>query len=273
MKKRLLSAVIGLSLFAIVLCFYQTMVLDIAIALVTAIAVFEIFHSADALHEKGALFASILYSLIFPFSNLPNGFDFRGILTMCYLFFLFALLLLRHEKLSVERLTFLAAMTLLLSYSFWTIVAIRDKFSPYGLYYILMVFALAWICDAGAYFTGRALGKHKMVPKISPHKTIEGAVGGLVTNVLFAILLTVIFVFLVYQDAQVSIVGWVVLVLLGSFLGIMGDLSASAIKRQLSIKDFGNLLPGHGGIIDRFDSLLFVSVTVYFVGSYLPVLV
>ena len=125
----------------------------------------------------------------------------------------------------------------------------------------------------GAYFTGRAFGKHKMAPKISPNKTVEGVVGGLAINFVFAAILTAIFAIWVYSNVKISIFSWIVLVLLGSFLGIIGDLSASAIKRQLGIKDFGNLLPGHGGAIDRFDSLLFVSVAVYFVGSVLPVFV
>ncbi len=273
MKKRLLSAAIGLPLVAVILCFFQTIIFNIAISLVGAIFVFEIFHSAKALHDRDIVIASMIYALLFPFSSVEGWINFRGILTVCYIFFLFAVLLYRYEKISVERITFLGAMTLLLSYSLWTLVAIRDAFASYGLYYLLLVFALSWICDMGAYFTGRAFGKHKMAPKISPNKTVEGVVGGLAINFVFAAILTAIFAIWVYSNVKISILSWIVLVLLGSFLGIIGDLSASAIKRQLGIKDFGNLLPGHGGAIDRFDSLLFVSVAVYFVGSVLPVFV
>lgn len=273
MKQRLISAAIGLSVLTIVLFFYQTILLNIAISIVCALSVFEIFRSTKALSEWEIAISSIAYSLIFPFSQLSGKPNFRGFLTVCYVLFLFIVLLYRYEKISVNRIAFLGTTTLALSYSFWTLIAIRDQFAPYSFYYIILVFALSWICDAGAYFTGRAFGKHKMAPKISPNKTIEGAVGGLAINFIFAALLTVIFAVFVYTDAKISIVGWSIIILLGSFLGIIGDLCASAIKRQLKIKDFGNLIPGHGGAIDRFDSLLFVSVIVYLVGSFLPIFV
>lgn len=273
MKQRLISAAIGLSVLTIVLFFYQTVLLNIAISIVGAISVFEIFRSTKALDEWDIVVSSIAYSLVFPFSQLPGKPNFCGLLTVCYVLFLFIALLYRYEKISVNRIAFLGMTTLALSYSFWTIIAIRDKFAPYSIYYIMLVFALSWICDAGAYFIGRAFGKHKMAPKISPNKTIEGAVGGLAINFIFAALLTVIFAVFIYTDAEISIVGWSVITLLGSFLGIVGDLCASAIKRQLKIKDFGNLLPGHGGAIDRFDSMLFVSVIVYVVGSFLPIFI
>ena len=111
-----------------------------------------------------------------------------------------------------------------------------------------------------------------MAPIISPNKTVEGAIGGIVTNILFSILFTLIFVKAAGWDATVNYGSLVLLAVVCSFLGMLGDLSASAIKRQYKIKDFGNLMPGHGGVIDRFDSVLFVAPAFYMVISFLPVL-
>lgn len=123
-----------------------------------------------------------------------------------------------------------------------------------------MVFAAILIAvgtDVFAYFTGLLLGRHKLCPSISPKKTVEGALGGLVGSVVFCSL----FGFLVFGE---SIWHFVIIGLLGSIVAQIGDLSASIFKRKMGIKDFGNLIPGHGGILDRFDSLLFTATFVYY---------
>lgn len=273
MKKRLLSAAVGLPLVAVILCLFQTVIFNIAIALVAAVCVFEVLQSSKVITYRDVAVGSVAYAFLLPFSDFCVRFDLQTVLTVCYIFFLFAVLIYRYEKLSAKQIAFFGSMTLMISYSFWTITAIRDSFNPYGLYYIILVFALSWVCDIGAYFTGRFFGKHKMSPRISPNKTVEGVIGGVVVNIIFAVILTAVFAIFVYSDAKISVISWIIIVLLCSFLGIIGDLSASAIKRQLGVKDFGNLLPGHGGAVDRFDSLLFVSVAIYFVGNFLPIFV
>ena len=117
----------------------------------------------------------------------------------------------------------------------------------------------AWIADTGAYFSGVALGKHKLCPEISPKKTIEGFIGGiLTTGIVYAVAFGVRFGFIVQNVLIAFILGIVCAV-----IGTLGDLSASMVKRQIGFKDYGNIMPGHGGLMDRFDSVLFVLPTFY----------
>jgi phosphatidate cytidylyltransferase len=128
----------------------------------------------------------------------------------------------------------------------------------YGFFYLLLAFLLAWATDIGAYASGRLWGKHKLAKTLSPNKTIEGAVGGLVCSMAVSVIAFIV-VSIPSTLAETAILG-----LLASIVGQIGDLTASAIKRQTGIKDFGNLLPGHGGVLDRFDSFLLIAPLVYY---------
>lgn len=122
---------------------------------------------------------------------------------------------------------------------------------------IWLVFLTAFGTDIMAYFTGMAIGKHKLCPNLSPKKSVEGAVGGVVGSTV----LCGLFGYFVEPEALIMCI---VIGILGSVFAQMGDLSASAFKRQMGIKDYGNLIPGHGGILDRFDSVLFTAPLVYY---------
>jgi phosphatidate cytidylyltransferase len=126
---------------------------------------------------------------------------------------------------------------------------------------LLVVFA-TWACDTGAFFTGRAVGRHKLAPEISPGKTVEGAIGGWLCALAMALLVGGF----LRLDLRIA-------ASLGAMIGVLsqvGDLCESAIKRDLGIKDFSGLLPGHGGILDRFDSLLMTAPLVYYVLALWP---
>ncbi|MCL2576405.1 MAG: phosphatidate cytidylyltransferase [Defluviitaleaceae bacterium] len=137
----------------------------------------------------------------------------------------------------------------------------------FGLWYTWFIFIAAWGCDTGAYFCGKAFGKRKLVPKLSPNKTISGAVGGTITA---AVLCAVFAAFIIPTFMPVVACGGgittnpniILFALYGAIAAILaqaGDLTASAIKRRTGIKDFGGIIPGHGGVLDRFDSILFVA--------------
>ena len=134
----------------------------------------------------------------------------------------------------------------------------------YGQYLIWIVFLCAWGCDTGAYCTGMLFGKHKLIPDLSPKKTIEGAIGG----VIISTALCGIYGFVIENKFQLEYVNTVFMCLLigffGSILSQIGDLAASAMKRYSGVKDFGNLIPGHGGIIDRFDSIILTAPVAYY---------
>src|SRR5690606_27744859 len=127
-----------------------------------------------------------------------------------------------------------------------------------GLAYIFYAFVVIWTTDSGAYFVGRKLGKNKLWPEISPNKTIEGFIGGIVTAVVFALIFNMI------ADLFDSFISLFIVTLVVSIFGQIGDLVESALKRHYKVKDSGTLLPGHGGILDRFDSMLFILPILYF---------
>ena len=140
-----------------------------------------------------------------------------------------------------------------------------------GRYFILLPFTIAFLSDAGAYFTGLRLGRHKLAPVVSPNKTIEGVLGGgvfaLAGVLIYALILDLALKFRVNYGAAI------LYALLGSGVGVMGDLCFSVVKRQTGIKDYGNMLPGHGGFLDRFDSLVLIAPLVEALLLILPLAV
>ncbi len=128
----------------------------------------------------------------------------------------------------------------------------------HGIYFIWLIVIVSWVCDTSAYCVGMLFGKHKMAPILSPKKSIEGAIGGMLGSALLGGLFAYFFL-----DIKVWVI--VIVCLVCSFLSQIGDLAASAIKRNYDIKDYGTIIPGHGGILDRFDSMIFVAPIVYFI--------
>ena len=135
-----------------------------------------------------------------------------------------------------------------------------------GNYLVWFIFITSWLCDTAAYYVGKYLGKHKLCPKVSPKKTIEGSLGGLMGSIISCSVYAYI----------ISRFGVKITVYDGLFIGIIsgvlcqfGDLAASSVKRHCGVKDYSNLIPGHGGILDRFDSILFASVVVYYYVTFI----
>lgn len=140
---------------------------------------------------------------------------------------------------------------------------------PNGICLVFLVFLSSWICDTCAYLVGVTIGKHKLAPKLSPNKSIEGSVGGIVGAALLGALYG--FVFRVYlSEAFLNpLVGCAIVCGIGAVISQIGDLAASGIKRNYSVKDYGHLIPGHGGIMDRFDSVIFVAPAIYFLTIFI----
>jgi phosphatidate cytidylyltransferase len=142
-------------------------------------------------------------------------------------------------------------------------LALMQRDAPHGRAWVLMAIALTFSNDTGAYFAGRALGRHKLYPAVSPAKTVEGAVGGMLAGLL------------VMLGARATLVPWLTVAdcllaaLPAGVIGPIGDLVESLIKRAFGVKDSGKLIPGHGGILDRIDALLFVSAWLYVYATYL----
>lgn len=138
----------------------------------------------------------------------------------------------------------------------------QARMITFGIYIVWMIFISSWICDSCAYLTGILIGKHKLSPKLSPKKSIEGAVGGVIGSALVGGLYGFLVVENVIPGQQIT---WVFVIIsgIGAMISQIGDLAASAIKRNHDIKDYGHLIPGHGGIMDRFDSVIFTAPMIY----------
>ena len=174
-----------------------------------------------------------------------------------------------HSKPSFENITICLAGGLLIPFLLSAIVRLRAGYN--GEFYVLIPFLIAFLSDSGAYFAGSFLGKHKLAPQISPKKTIEGVVGGVVAAIVgmlvYCLILELAF------DFTVSYLNSLAYGVIGSLVGVFGDLCFSAVKRQVGIKDYGNLIPGHGGILDRFDSMTMVAPVTEILLILLPVAV
>ena len=157
-------------------------------------------------------------------------------------------------------------------FCFYSFIRLKEMLpvEEYGydaIFFILLILCFAWGGDTCAYFAGRAFGKHKLCPVVSPKKTVEGAVGGVLGTMVFGVLVTVIYSIAAdrmeeFTRSNIGVSMYVIIALLAcvaAVLGIYGDLFASVVKRQCGIKDYGTIFPGHGGILDRFDSVMFIA--------------
>lgn len=140
---------------------------------------------------------------------------------------------------------------------------------PNGICLVFLVFLSSWICDTCAYLVGVTIGKHKLAPKLSPNKSIEGSVGGIAGAALLGALYGFVFQGYLSEAFLNPLVGCAIVCGIGAVISQIGDLAASGIKRNYSVKDYGHLIPGHGGIMDRFDSVIFVAPAIYFLTIFI----
>jgi phosphatidate cytidylyltransferase len=180
---------------------------------------------------------------------------------------MFCLMIFRSTKYSVSDLSVTVLGSLYVCVLFWYLILIRHL--PNGTYIVFFVLLGATATDTCAYFVGTAIGRHKLTPKISPNKTVEGAVGGVAACIVTFVLFGIAFNALAEGGAQIPI-PYAKYAAMGAMCGVVaqiGDLAASCIKRFCGIKDFGHLIPGHGGILDRLDSVLVLSPLIYMIFS------
>lgn len=265
---RILSSLVGIPVLIGVVA-WGGWVLQMALLIVVLIGMREFYQALSngkdkCIHFIGYFFASLYIIGMEQFVKQP------------YLFSLFisifVVLVLINIVFFYKKVTVLEAISVIfgffyICYLFSHIFWIRSN--PYGNYFVWLVFICAWGCDSGAYFTGMLLGKHKLVPQLSPKKTVEGAIGGVIT----AVILGTVFGYFVKGFFQLHEINTVLLCIvtsaIGAILSQVGDLAASAIKRSVNLKDYGQLIPGHGGILDRFDSVLLTAPAVYYVIFFL----
>ena len=257
MKTRVITAVVALCLFIPVLFFLPTWVLTLVCGGLMAVGAWELLYATKSCPKHLFLYLSCAAAFAVPLTLSRADAELWPFLTVCALYMMgaFACAVFDHEKIKYDMLGkgFLAAIVLPLCFSAF----IRIRNGEHGALLVLMPWVTVWMCDSFALFTGMAFGKHKLAPYVSPKKTVEGAVGGLI----FATIACVIYALVMNHCFGLDMAIWpaVLFGIVGSTAGQIGDLSLSVIKRGAGIKDYGNLFPGHGGVWDRFDSILFAA--------------
>ncbi len=270
MVNRLLTAVIALPLVILLLWLDNPVLMMAGMTIVSVISVGEILLATKYFSNKGIAAVCMIFVTALPsFLCFDVMIRYFPMLSGTFLLIMFIIMLFDHEKVKFQEIALMSFVSFLVPLSLSTIVFLEKK-NEYGIFYVILALLIPWISDAGAYFVGSAMGKHKMAPKISPKKSWEGFFGGIVTAVISVIAVGLGYPWYIgliggTADFTVNIPLLIVVAIVGSVLGVIGDFSASLLKRQCMVKDFGSILPGHGGILDRFDSVLFVAPFLYFV--------
>lgn len=245
---RVLSAMIGLVLLLTIL-FSGGVILYLSAIVVTLIGLFE-YNKANG-NEPMVFILNSLF-MVLMFATVALSFN-AHVLTIIILYVITMLSVALFRNVHYKQVLIGAFGFLYVGLLMLTIIKIYEIDSRY-LWYI---FLISFMTDTSAYFCGSYFGKHKLFPSISPNKTIEGSVGGVIGCVFSGMA----FSFLFFPP---WIMTTIPLVICGSIMGQIGDLVASKFKREAGLKDFGTIMPGHGGMLDRFDSILFVAPVVYF---------
>lgn len=280
MKQRFITAFVLLGILALVVWQINTPLFIAAIAFLSSVASYEIMKCAK-IKNKFIVIVGTVFSALLPFFASPkvlepivSGEIWNKVITfvpnvvyLIALVLVFFLAMLRdYANTRFEDVATAFFASAIVPFGFAIIVKFRDMFvnQQFGIYLIFFALICALGTDAGAQLGGMAFGKHKMSPNISPKKTIEGAACGIVASlVLNAIAFTIYNHFAINQIDRVGATILFVACVPISFMGMMGDLTASVLKRNFDVKDFGNIFPGHGGVMDRMDSSLFTIPLTY----------
>ena len=189
MKTRILSAAVGIVLLIVVLSFFQTPILNVAIMLISLIAMHEFLTATKISHNKLLSLVAFVVAAVFPFVPMQKEMNLLPLFLLPYIGILFLILLKTHKDTRVEDIALTFMMSIGMPLSFSAAIYLRDNNGQaMGMFYLLMALACAWFSDSGAYFVGKAFGKHKLCPLVSPHKTVEGLAGGLVSCILLNLL-------------------------------------------------------------------------------------
>ena len=264
MKTRIISAAVMLAIFIPCLIFSNTVVFDIVVAIICLLATFEMLNCLGYAGDFKILIPSALASVLLPLfvrvfglgSMIPN---ILMIFAVLYLLLLFGYAVFSKGKINIKNMSLVFSEIFFIIFGFTSILSIR--YFEGGEFLYLLIFISAWITDTGAYFTGVKIGKTKLIPDVSPKKTVEGAIGGIICCVLAFVIYAL--VLLIFFDKKPNFFIYILLALILSVVSMIGDLIASLIKRVYNKKDYSNLIPGHGGIMDRFDSILATSAVMY----------
>ncbi|MBQ4464460.1 MAG: phosphatidate cytidylyltransferase [Oscillospiraceae bacterium] len=277
MKTRLISSAVGVAIALLVFWLHNTLLLPLILSAVICIILFELTRAIGGQKFGLAMTGVMLYGAASPVLEYllctvsrevqvfhTTAYELighvqSGLLTICALM-LFIQFLVHHGKFRVEQLAFMGGAMFFVPWSITKLIDLNYYGDgKNGLFYLILALCGAWIADSGAYFCGVAFGKRKLCPNISPKKTVEGFIGGIISNAV--IFLAIFWCYAVIRGMHFSPLDGLLAAILGIVcapISVVGDLVFSVIKREKGIKDYGKIMPGHGGLTDRFDSVLFV---------------
>ena len=273
MKTRIITAVVGIVVLIGVLFTFDTLIFNLVITAITLIALHEIYAALGFEKQGWPLFGVLVP---YTFLVMLSSYELyrRLVMPASFLVVLFyaIYLVVRNGTISYQKASGLAMFSGIVIFCFYSFIRLKELLpvEEYGydaVFFILLILCFAWGGDTCAYFAGRAFGKHKLCPVVSPKKTVEGAIGGVLGTMVFGVVATLVYSVAAnrmeeFTRTNIGVSLYVVIALLGcvaAVLGIYGDLFASVVKRQCGIKDYGTIFPGHGGILDRFDSVMFIA--------------
>ena len=259
MKTRIITALVGLPVLIYLLLWAPLWLFGAAMGLVCTLAAYELLHMALGKTPRRLYVSVMLCAFLLPVM-FSLGLEFSwGVGVLLFLFFLLSVEQMvsysGRWRINLEMIavSMLAGGVMPLMLSTLARIGLIERV---GRVRMMLPFVIAFSSDTGAYFAGTFLGKHKLVPHISPKKTVEGAVGGVAAGALSALLFGLI---LRAAGFGANLLSLAVFGIIGSVVAQLGDLTFSAFKRQYSVKDYGNILPGHGGVLDRFDSIYYLA--------------
>ncbi len=267
MKSRLLVAAVGIPLLLIILFLCPPVVTVLAISALSAIGAYELLHATGiAPHKRMVAYGMIMAFLVPLWSHFSRDMFLAAVAFAIFAAVLFveALAAYPNVKFSAVSGAFFGGLFIPLCLS----AVARILVGEHGKYLVVVPLMIPFISDAGGYFAGMLFGKHKLAPVLSPKKTREGAIGSLVVTALVMVIYGLIMQFgfhLTYNYLYGIIYG-----IAGSLISIIGDLSFSMIKREVGIKDYGKLFVSHGGVLDRFDSVIFAAPVVEILLRLIP---
>ena len=278
MKTRILTAIVAILVLIPVLIWSDTMAFPIICGLFALISVFEITGCIDVRKKWGLSIPSFFYTIgisaivtvyfwqakVSPCSLFSKEMLVAIIFatTFAYIFLVCAFTMFSLGKIKFSKAAELIAWVFYILFGFMSIALLR-RHGEMGAYLYGLIFVGAWMTDTGAYFVGVLFGKHKLIPEVSPKKTVEGAFGGILGCILGFVLYG--FIMQLTADLTVNYIALTVLAVVIAIVSQIGDLIASYVKRESGIKDFGFIFPGHGGVLDRFDSIIAVAPAIYFI--------
>ncbi|MBR5134338.1 MAG: CDP-archaeol synthase [Clostridia bacterium] len=271
MKARVLTGLIGGIAAILIMLFLPIWVTRVCTTLLCMIAMYELLKLIGLWKHRSISAVSLLFAASMSFLDLlPDPLWMIGIVSL-YVLAMVCLQIVYNQSVSFQKTAFLICTTLAIVFPI-AFLAQLAALPDHGRAYIFYALIIAWTADMGAYFAGTFFGKHKLCPLISPKKTVEGFFGGMVSSMLCSLLGALIYQLVVLnpQDLQVSYWQVALIAFVLSPVSVVGDLICSVIKRQNGIKDFGNIFPGHGGVLDRFDSLMFIAPMLYVLCSHIP---